>query len=103
MFTDQGIQRPPRRHRVTEKKDKENFVVDRIPEAELPALDGTLNAVGMRFALVVSRFNAFITERLLSSAVDGLLRSGADKRNLDLVQSRLVVLRLILQRMNLNQ
>jgi 6,7-dimethyl-8-ribityllumazine synthase len=42
--------------------------------------------VGMRFALVVSRFNAFITERLLSSAIDGLLRSGAEKRNIDLVR-----------------
>jgi 6,7-dimethyl-8-ribityllumazine synthase len=42
--------------------------------------------MGMRFALVVSRFNAFITERLLSSAVDGLLRSGAERRNIDLVR-----------------
>ena len=40
----------------------------------------------MRFALVVSRFNAFITERLLSGAVDGLLRSGAERRNIDLVR-----------------
>jgi 6,7-dimethyl-8-ribityllumazine synthase len=60
--------------------------VERVPEPELTALEVTLSAVGMRFALVVSRFNAFITERLLSSAVDGLLRSGAEKRNLDLVR-----------------
>jgi 6,7-dimethyl-8-ribityllumazine synthase len=60
--------------------------VERIPEPELTALEGTLSAIGMRFALVVSRFNAFITERLLSSAVDGLLRSGAEKRDLDLVR-----------------
>jgi 6,7-dimethyl-8-ribityllumazine synthase len=40
----------------------------------------------MRFAIVVSRFNAFITERLLLSAVDGLVRSGATKRNIDLVR-----------------
>jgi len=60
--------------------------VDHIREPELAALEGTLGAVGMRFALVVSRFNAFITERLLSSAVDGLLRSGAEKRNIDLVR-----------------
>jgi 6,7-dimethyl-8-ribityllumazine synthase len=40
----------------------------------------------MHFAIVVSRFNAFITERLLLSAVDGLLRSGATKTNIDLVR-----------------
>ena len=42
--------------------------------------------MGMRFAVVVSRFNAFITERLLLSAVDALLRSGAEKKNIDLVR-----------------
>jgi 6,7-dimethyl-8-ribityllumazine synthase len=40
----------------------------------------------MRFAIVVSRFNAFITERLLLSAADGLVRSGAAKRDIDLVR-----------------
>jgi 6,7-dimethyl-8-ribityllumazine synthase len=35
---------------------------------------------------VVSRFNAFITERLLLSAIDGLARSGADKKNIQLVR-----------------
>ena len=40
----------------------------------------------MRFAAVVSRFNAFITERLLLSAVDALLRSGTEKKNIDLVR-----------------
>lgn len=39
---------------------------------------GELNAQGLRFAVVVSRFNAFITERLLAGAVDALERSGAD-------------------------
>jgi 6,7-dimethyl-8-ribityllumazine synthase len=40
----------------------------------------------MRFAIVVSRFNAFITERLLVSAIDGLVRSGAAKQDIDLVR-----------------
>lgn len=40
----------------------------------------------MRFAIIVSRFNAFITERLLLSAIDGLVRSGAVKKNIDLVR-----------------
>jgi 6,7-dimethyl-8-ribityllumazine synthase len=52
----------------------------------MPALEGTLNAEGMRFAIVVSRFNAFITERLLASALDGLTRSGANKTNIQLVR-----------------
>jgi 6,7-dimethyl-8-ribityllumazine synthase len=42
--------------------------------------------LGRHFAIVVSRFNAFITERLLLSAVDGLARSGAEKKNIDLVR-----------------
>jgi 6,7-dimethyl-8-ribityllumazine synthase len=35
---------------------------------------------------VVSRFNAFITERLLLSAVDGLQRSGANKKQISVVR-----------------
>ena len=50
------------------------------------AIEGTLNASGRCFAIVVSRFNAFITERLLLSAIDGLARSGADKKNIELVR-----------------
>ncbi len=60
--------------------------MDHLPESAFPALEGTLSAVGMRFAIVVSRFNAFITERLLLSAIDGLARSGAEKKNIDLVR-----------------
>jgi 6,7-dimethyl-8-ribityllumazine synthase len=61
-------------------------VVQRVPEPELPALEGALSAAGMRFAVAVSRFNAFITERLLLSAVDGLVRSGCRKKDIDLVR-----------------
>ncbi len=39
---------------------------------------GELNGRGLRFAIVASRFNAFITERLLAGAVDALERAGAD-------------------------
>jgi len=38
---------------------------------------GTLDAAGLRFGLVVSRFNSFITERLLAGALDALERGGA--------------------------
>jgi len=39
-------------------------------------IQGDLSAKGKRFAIVVSRFNSFITERLLEGAIDGLARCG---------------------------
>jgi 6,7-dimethyl-8-ribityllumazine synthase len=48
-------------------------------------IDGGLNAAGLRFGIVVSRFNSFITERLLQGAVDALDRSGASGENVDVV------------------
>jgi len=39
--------------------------------------EGKLNAQGLKFALVVSRFNDFICEHLLSGALDVLIRNGA--------------------------
>ena len=41
-----------------------------------------LDATGLRFALVVSRFNEFITSRLLGGARDALLRHNASEENL---------------------
>ncbi len=41
------------------------------------AVEGDLSAAGMKFAIVVARWNAVITDRLLQGALDGLLRSGA--------------------------
>jgi len=49
-------------------------------------MEGSLNAAGKRFAVVVSRFNAFITERLLLSACDGLLRTGTHKKDIAVVR-----------------
>jgi len=40
-------------------------------------LEGNLSAKGLKFGIVVSRFNNFITERLLAGALDALTRSGA--------------------------
>src|SRR3984885_7823510 len=61
-------------------------MVEALPGSGLPALEGALSALGKRFAFVVSRFNGFITERLLLSAVDGLVRSGAARKDIDLVR-----------------
>ena len=70
----------PQRHRVTEKKIK--LEVEAPPDPEVSALEGKLDASGQHFAVVVARFNAFITERLLLSACDGLLRLGAKKKDI---------------------
>lgn len=40
-------------------------------------IEASLNAGGKRFAIVVGRFNDFISEKLLSGAIDALVRSGA--------------------------
>jgi 6,7-dimethyl-8-ribityllumazine synthase len=44
------------------------------------------NAAGLRFALVVSRFNSFITERLLAGALDALQAAGADSSKIEVVR-----------------
>ncbi|MGB2669175.1 MAG: 6,7-dimethyl-8-ribityllumazine synthase [Candidatus Acidiferrum sp.] len=49
-------------------------------------IDGGLSAAGLRFAIAVSRFNSFITERLLSAAVDALERAGAVSKDVDVVR-----------------
>jgi 6,7-dimethyl-8-ribityllumazine synthase len=48
--------------------------------------EGRLSAAGLRFAIVVSRFNTFITERLLAGALDALTRSGADPEAIDVIK-----------------
>ena len=46
--------------------------------------EGKLNAKGFRFGIVVSRFNSFITERLLEGALDALKRHGADEKKIEI-------------------
>jgi 6,7-dimethyl-8-ribityllumazine synthase len=50
------------------------------------AIEGDLSAVGMKFAIVVARWNAVITERLLDAALDALLRSGANRADIQVVR-----------------
>jgi 6,7-dimethyl-8-ribityllumazine synthase len=47
---------------------------------------GSFDASGMRFGLVVSRFNSFITERLLAGAMEALEKGGASAEQTDLVR-----------------
>src|SRR5258708_9375211 len=48
-------------------------------------IDGALSAAAFRFGVVVSRFNSFITERLLAAAVDALERAGAGSKDVDVI------------------
>jgi 6,7-dimethyl-8-ribityllumazine synthase len=68
----------PGRHRntqdATDKKIREK------------TLAGKLSSAGLRFGIVVSSFNEFITDRLLRSAYDGLLRSGAREKDIEIVR-----------------
>ena len=49
-------------------------------------LEGKLDAHALKFAVVLSRFNDFICERLLHGALDALIRSGADENDIDIVK-----------------
>ncbi len=48
--------------------------------------EGKLDASGRRFGIVVGRFNAFITERLLAGALDALRRCGAAQKDIEVVR-----------------
>ena len=48
-------------------------------------IQGELSAAGLRFGIVVSRFNSFITDRLLAAATDALERGGAENKDVDVV------------------
>lgn len=51
-----------------------------------PGMRGELNAAGLRFGIVASQFNSFITDRLLAGAVDGLERAGAGEKQIEIVR-----------------
>jgi 6,7-dimethyl-8-ribityllumazine synthase len=53
---------------------------------EPDAVEGDLSSRGMRFAIVVARWNSFITERLLEGALDGLRRSGCRSQDISVVR-----------------
>lgn len=55
-------------------------------KSRLNQIRGELKASGLRFGIVVSRFNSFITDRLLSGALDALERAGADSAQIEIVR-----------------
>ena len=49
-------------------------------------IEGKLNAQGMKFGIIVSRFNNFVTDRLLEGALDGLKSHGGEEGNIHIVR-----------------
>lgn len=49
-------------------------------------IEGELQAKGLKFGIVVSRFNDFITSKLLDGALDALRRHGADEKDIEVVK-----------------
>lgn len=49
-------------------------------------IEGELQAKGLKFGIVISRFNEFITSKLLDGAKDALLRHGAKDEDVDVVK-----------------
>ena len=50
------------------------------------AIEGDLSAAGKKFAIVVARWNAVITDRLLQGSLDALLRSGCKREDIEIVR-----------------
>lgn len=49
-------------------------------------IEGDLSAKGLKFAVMVGRFNSFVTDRLLAGALDALTRSGCSEDNIEIVK-----------------
>ena len=49
-------------------------------------IEGDLDASGLKIGIVVSRFNVFITEHLLSGAIDELVTRGADENDIEVIR-----------------
>ena len=49
-------------------------------------IEGDLSAKGLRFAIIVGRFNSFVTDRLLAGALDALTRNGCAQENIEIVK-----------------
>jgi 6,7-dimethyl-8-ribityllumazine synthase len=56
------------------------------PPLEPKATQGEFSAAGFHFGIVVSRFNQFITDRLLAGALDALKRAGASESQIEVVR-----------------
>jgi 6,7-dimethyl-8-ribityllumazine synthase len=48
--------------------------------------EGKFDAKGLKFAIVVSRFNSFITDRMVEGALDVLIRNNASESDIDIIK-----------------
>ena len=51
----------------------------------MKTIEGKLDAKNLKFGIVISRFNEFISSKLLTGCLDGLTRHGADENNIETV------------------
>jgi 6,7-dimethyl-8-ribityllumazine synthase len=100
LRAEDGIQNSDRMSPITETDWKSRmFTVEPVPgfaftfwewsdpvKGKPVAVEGDLSAAGMKFAIVVARWNAVITERLLEGALDALLRSGAKRPEIEVIR-----------------
>ena len=49
-------------------------------------LEGKLSASGLRFAVIVSRFNDFVVGRLQEGAIDAIVRHGGEEKNIEIIK-----------------
>jgi 6,7-dimethyl-8-ribityllumazine synthase len=55
-------------------------------EDGMKVIEGDLQAEGLKFGIIVSRFNDFITSKLLDGALDALRRHGAGEKDIEVVK-----------------
>jgi 6,7-dimethyl-8-ribityllumazine synthase len=70
---------------MTDKREKSGKLIHSRRE-RMKVVQGELQAKGLKFAVIVSRFNDFITGRLLDGAADALLRHGAKEEDIDVIK-----------------
>ncbi|HEY6249438.1 MAG TPA: 6,7-dimethyl-8-ribityllumazine synthase, partial [Candidatus Angelobacter sp.] len=71
---------------VVEPSKGEKFAFWQDNRPHVDAKEGELNSAGMRLGIVVSRWNSFITERLLQGALDALRRTGCHQEDITVVR-----------------
>jgi len=57
-----------------------------MTDSNYNTFEGELRADGLRFAIIVSRFNSFVTDRLLEGALDGIRRAGGKTSDVEVVR-----------------
>ena len=57
-----------------------------MSDSKYQTFEGELKADGLRFAIIVSRFNSFITDRLLAGALDAIGRLGGKPADIDIIR-----------------